>query len=97
MTNSYETDFVQWLDKQVSFLLKCNYAQLDIINVVEEVKLGNLCNLWKQIIAHKLKLEYSQLITVQKCWQDEIDEFYEQLGLVWTKTLRNTLDLGKIY
>ena len=45
MTNSYETDFVQWLDKQVSFLLKCNYAQLDIINVVEEVKLGNLCNL----------------------------------------------------
>ena len=68
MTNSYETDFVQWLDEQATLLLKGKYEQLDVINLVEEIQtLGRsevreAFNLLKQIIAHKLKLEYSQLI-----------------------------------
>ncbi len=103
MTNTYETDFVQWLDDQANLLLKGKYEQLDIINLVEEIEALGISevreafNLLKQIIAHKLKLEYSQLIYPRKHWQDEIDEFYEQLELVLTKTVRNKLDLDKIY
>ncbi|ACB49971.1 hypothetical protein cce_0620 [Crocosphaera subtropica ATCC 51142] len=91
------------LDEQANLLLKGKYEQLDVINLVEEIQaLGRsevreTFNLLKQIIAHKLKLEYSQLIYPRKHWQDEIDEFYEQLGLFLTKTVRNKLDLYKIY
>ncbi|MEA5535214.1 DUF29 domain-containing protein [Crocosphaera sp. XPORK-15E] len=103
MTSTYEKDFVQWLDEQASFLLQGKYEQLDVTNLVEEIEaLGRsevraAFNLLKQIIAHKLKLEYSELIDPRKHWQDEIDEFYEQLGFVLTKTVRNKLDLEKIY
>jgi hypothetical protein len=103
MTSTYEKDFVQWLDEQASLLLKGKYEQLDVINLVEEIEaLGRsevrtAFNLLKQIIAHKLKLEYSELIDPKKHWQDEIDEFYEQLAFVLTKTVRNKLDLEKIY
>ncbi|MGB5595735.1 MAG: DUF29 domain-containing protein [Crocosphaera sp.] len=103
MTSTYEKDFVQWLDEQANLLLKGKYEQLDIINLVEEIEaLGRsevreAFNLLKQIIAHKLKLEYSQLIYPRKHWQNEIDEFYEQLGFVLTKTVINKLNLEKIY
>ncbi len=38
MTNSYETDFVQWLDEQATLILNGKYEQLDVINLVEEIQ-----------------------------------------------------------
>ncbi|GBF79254.1 DUF29 domain-containing protein [Aphanothece sacrum] len=99
----YETDYPLWLEKQAIALKNRDINNLDWINLLEEIEyLGNeqihaVNNLLKQIIIHRLKLDYSPEIYSRHHWKCEINAFIDNLEDKLTKSMINKIDLEKPY
>jgi hypothetical protein len=103
----YEIDDVQWLEETVKLLKDCQFEDLDLENLIEELEdLGSekknaVVSLLDQIIRHLLLLEYwpEERKYNANHWKGEIYNFRLQLQRRRTKTLYNhlTLKLDSIY
>lgn len=104
MTNNlYETDYYLWLEKQARAIKNHDVNALDWINLLEEIEslgkeqLNAVNSLLKQVIIHRLKLDYLQDELNRNHWESEINTFVDQIEDRLTKTLKNKLDLPKLY
>ncbi|MEA5510433.1 DUF29 domain-containing protein [Crocosphaera sp. UHCC 0190] len=104
MKNSlYDTDFVGWVFTQVQALKDRNPDFLDWDNLKEEIEslgkeqLNAVNSLLKQVIIHRLKLDYLNDNLNKNHWETEINGFVDQIEDRLTATLRNKIDLPKIY
>ena len=85
MTNNiYDRDFVAWADEQALLIEQKRFAELDIVNLVEEVKdLGNrhrdaLESQLIRLLMHLLKWDY-QPDKRSKSWGSTIKEARKQI------------------
>ena len=104
MTNNlYETDYYLWLENQAIAIKNHDVNALDWINLLEEIEslgkeqLNAVNSLLKQVIIHRLKLDYLQDELNRNHWESEINTFVDQIEDRLTKTLKNKLDLPKLY
>jgi hypothetical protein len=103
MTNLYETDFFEWTKIQAKALNEHNIKLLDWDHLKEEIedlgneKLNAVNSFLRQLIEHRLKLDYSQEIYPRNHWLKEVDNFQNEIEDRLTKSLLNKLDLGKQY
>lgn len=101
--NTYDSDYYQWLTEQSSALNQRESALIDWEHLSEELALmGNeilrsVNSLLKQVIIHKLKLEYSAEVYPRQHWENEIVTFQENLEDLISNSLRNKIELEKIY
>ncbi|MEA5509456.1 DUF29 domain-containing protein [Crocosphaera sp. UHCC 0190] len=99
----YETDYPLWLEKQGNALKNRDVNALDWNNLLEEIEyfaneqIHAVNNLLKQIIIHRLKLDYSFDIYSRHHWQCEINAFIDNLEDKLTNSIRNKIDLEKPY
>ncbi|MEA5534736.1 DUF29 domain-containing protein [Crocosphaera sp. XPORK-15E] len=99
----YETDYPLWLEKQGNALKNRDVNGLDWNNLLEEIEyfaneqIHAVNNLLKQIIIHRLKLDYSFDIYSRHHWQCEINAFIDNLEDKLTNSIRNKIDLEKPY
>ncbi len=103
ITNLYETDFVEWTIKQAQALNDHNIKALDWDNLKEEIEdlgkeqINAVHSFIKQIIIHKLKLDYTNEILSRGHWIDEIDDFQDEIERRLTKTLLNKIKIQPEY
>jgi hypothetical protein len=103
MTNLYETDFFEWTKIQAKALNEHNIKLLDWDHLKEEIedlgneKLNAVNSFLRQLIEHRLKLDYSQEIYPRNHWLKEVDNFQNEIEDRLTKSLLNKLDFGKQY
>ena len=103
ITNLYETDFVEWTIKQAQALNDHNIKALDWDNLKEEIEdlgkeqINAVHSFLKQIIIHKLKLDYTNEILSRGHWIDEIDDFQDEIERRLTKTLLNKIKIQPEY
>ncbi len=103
MANLYETDFVQWTEQQAKALSEHNEKALDWENLKEEIddlgkeQINAVHSFLKQIIIHRLKLDYTNDQLSRKHWIDEIDDFQDEIERRVTKTLLNKIKLDAEY
>ncbi len=101
--NLYETDFVEWTIKQAQALNDHNINALDWYNLKEEIEdlgkeqINAVHSFLKQIIIHRLKLDYTNEILSRRHWIDEIDDFQDEIERRLTKTLLNKINLQPEY
>ena len=101
--NLYETDYYLWLEKQAIAIKNHDANTLDRVNLLEEIEslgkeqLNAVNNLLKQVIIHRLKLDYLQDELNRNHWESEINTFVDQIEDRLTNTLKNKLDLPKLY
>lgn len=99
----YETDYFLWLEKQAIAIRKRDVGGLDWDNLLEELEyLGreqvNAVNsLLKQIIIHRLKLDYISEIYSRHHWKCEINAFIDDLEDKLTNAILNKVDQKKPY
>ncbi len=96
----YEQDYPLWLEKTAQLLQQRKWSDLDIDNLVEEIEgLGieqkrKLESYLRQLLLHLLLYCYweQERDYCAKGWQDEIDNFRDELEiLLRSKTLYNYL------
>ncbi|WP_293119477.1 DUF29 domain-containing protein [Okeania sp. SIO1I7] len=103
MTNLYETDFVQWTEEQAKALNEHNEKALDWENLREEIdnlgkeKINAVHSFFKQIIIHRLKLDYTNDIRSRRNWIDEIDDFQDEIERRLTNTILNKINIEAEY
>jgi len=103
MTSLYETDFVQWTEEQAKALKEHNEKALDWDNLKEEIddlgkeQINAVHSFLKQIIIHRLKLDYSNEILSRGYWIDEVDDFQDEIERRLTKTLLNKINIEAEY
>lgn len=99
----YDTDFFLWTQHQAEALRDHKISVLDWPNLAEEVEalgrseLRMVNSLIKQIIIHKIKLDYLADKDGRKHWLKEINNFRDQLEYTLTNSLKNKIDLQKLY
>ncbi|MGK7931299.1 MAG: DUF29 domain-containing protein [Microcystaceae cyanobacterium] len=102
-SNLYETDFVEWAFSQAIALNHRDIKSLDWEHLKEEIEnLGReqihaVNNLLKQVIIHRLKLDYLNDELNRNHWESEINAFVDQIEDRLTATLIQKIDLSKIY
>lgn len=80
----YDKDFLLWTEQQAAVLRTGHLSALDKEGLLEELEdMGNerkeaLQSLIRNILAHLLKLEFSQASDPRAGWVDEISEFRAQ-------------------
>ncbi len=96
--NLYETDYVQWLEKNVNFLKEGKINLVDYEHLIEELEdLGReqrhkVESYLRQLLKHLLLYQYwdSQKLYCASGWADEIDNFRAELEiLLRSRTLFN--------
>jgi hypothetical protein len=103
MNKLYETDFVQWTEEQAKALSEHNQKALDWENLKEEIEdlgkeqINAVHSFLKQIIIHRLKLDYTNDILSRKYWIDEIDDFQDEIERRLSKTLLNKINIDAEY
>jgi len=103
MTNLYEIDFVQWTEEQAKALKEHNEKALDWENLKEEIdnlgkeQINAVHSFLKQIIIHRLKLDYTNDILSRGHCLDEIDDFQDEIERRLTKTLLNKINIEAEY
>lgn len=103
MTNLYETDFVRWTEEQAKALSEHNEKALDWEHLKEEIddlgkeQINAVHSFLKQIIIHRLKLDYTNEILSRRHWIDEIDDFQDEIERRLTKTLLNKINIEPEY
>ena len=103
MNDLYETDFVEWTIKQSQALNDHNLKALDWDNLKEEIEnlgkeqINAVHSFLKQIIIHRLKLDYTNEILSRSHWIDEIDDFQDEIERRLTKTLLNKIKIQPEY
>lgn len=99
----YDTDYFLWLEKQATAIRNNDINAVDWVNLLEEIEslgreqLNALNSLLKQVIIHRLKLDYLQDELNRNHWESEINTFVDQIEDRLTNTLKNQLDLSKVY
>ncbi|ACK70981.1 protein of unknown function DUF29 [Gloeothece citriformis PCC 7424] len=99
----YERDFYQWTIEQAQALREQKLEAIDWINLTDEIEsLGNeqlhaVESYLKQLIPHKFKLQYVNDQYSRKGWEDEIDNFLDEIEDRLTNSMRPKIDLDKIY
>lgn len=102
-TNLYETDYILWIEEQVKALSEHNEKALDWYNLKEEInslgkeQINAIHSFLKQIIIHRLKLDYTNKKLSRNHWINEIDDFQDEIERRLTKTLLNKIDIDKEY
>ena len=77
-TNLYETDYILWIEEQVKALSEHNEKALDWYNLKEEInslgkeQINAIHSLLKQIIIHRLKLDYTNKKLSRNHWIKEL-------------------------
>nr|WP_041933757.1 DUF29 domain-containing protein [Gloeothece verrucosa] len=96
--NLYEEDYLLWLETTANFLKEKNFAQLDLINLIEEIEaLGReerrkLEIYLRQLLKHLLFYQYWIVPDCKHHWATEIANFRLELKkLIKSKTLYNYL------
>ncbi len=103
MTDIYETDFVQWTEEQAKALSEHNEKALDWENLKEEIdnlgkeQINAVHSFLKQIIIHRLKLDYTNDIQSRGHWMDEIDDSQDEIEIRLTNTLLNKINIQPQY
>ncbi|MEB3310140.1 MAG: DUF29 domain-containing protein [Snowella sp.] len=101
--NLYETDYYLWLEKTIEALQSSNLSQIDYQNLIEELTslgktdLRTVNSLIKQIIIHRLKIDYLPDREPRKHWCKEIFNFQDQLSDTLTAFLQAKIDLDELY
>ncbi|MGK7942974.1 MAG: DUF29 domain-containing protein [Microcystaceae cyanobacterium] len=101
--NLYETDFVEWTLSQALALSHHDINNLDWDHLKEEIEnlgreqINAVNSLLKQVMIHRLKLDYLQDELNRNHGESEINSFVDQIEDRLTATLINKLDLSKIY
>ncbi len=99
----YETDYYLWLEQTIEDLRSSNLSQIDYQNLIEELTslgrtdLRTVNSLVKQIIIHRLKLDYLPEREPRKHWCKEIFNFQDQLSDTLTASLTQKIDLDELY
>ncbi|NJL89272.1 MAG: DUF29 domain-containing protein [Coleofasciculaceae cyanobacterium SM2_1_6] len=99
----YETDYHLWLEQTIEALQASDLSTIDCQNLIEElISLGKtdlrtVNSLIKQIIIHRLKLDYLPDREPRKHWCKEIFNFQDQLADTLTASLQNKIDLAELY
>ncbi|MDJ0730349.1 MAG: DUF29 domain-containing protein [Crocosphaera sp.] len=99
----YETDYCLWLEKQASAIKNRDVECLDWDNLLEEIEylgreeINAVNSLLKQIIIHRLKLDYTSNIYSRHHWKCEINAFIDDIEDKLTNSIRNKIDLKKPY
>jgi hypothetical protein len=96
---TYDTDLLEWSDHQAQLLREGRFEELDLENLIEEVKeLGKsefkTCYSYvKLIMIHLLYLNYweAEKEYNQKHWEREIDNFRVLLESIITPSIKNKL------
>ena len=102
-TNLYETDYLLWIEEQVKALSEHDEKALDWDNLKEEInslgkeQINAIHSFLKQIIIHKLKLDYTNEKLSRNHWINEIDDFQDEIERRLTKTLLNKINLEPEY
>jgi hypothetical protein len=85
MTTQYHKDFCAWSHQQATLLSQGRLGELDIEHLIEELEnMGasekrELQSLFRQILVHLLKLDYSPAVDPRAKWTEEVSEFRAQL------------------
>ena len=80
-TTLYETDYYLWLEQTIEVLRSSDASKIDYQNLIEELthlgktELRTVNSLVKQIIIHRLKLDYLPDREPRKHWCKEIFNF----------------------
>ncbi|MEB3229574.1 MAG: DUF29 domain-containing protein [Leptolyngbyaceae bacterium] len=91
---SYDTDFMTWCEVQADLLRTQNYAQLDRLNLIEELEdmgreqFRKTLSLVRQIIIHILKVQTFPDDPACNHWRGEIVAFQIDLEDVVTGSIR---------
>jgi hypothetical protein len=102
--NTYNTDFVRWIERQTRFLKKGAFAELDIPNLIEEIRsLGKndkrtLKSQLTRLLMHLLKQRLQpEKQTHSNSWTNSIVEATREINYLIedSPSLRN--ELKKIY
>lgn len=99
-TKLYETDFSQWAVAQADHLRNEEYAELDLLNLIEEIEdmaarhRAELHNRLVRIIAHLLKMACEPNSRAMRSWKEEVLAYRDDLNhmLESNATLRKTAD-----
>lgn len=84
----YDTDFNLWIQETVTQLKTCNFSQLDVANLIEEVEsLGkkdkrSLKSFLIHLLEHLLKRCYVPMSDCYRAWEIEIRNFRQQIALI---------------
>jgi hypothetical protein len=103
ISNLYETDFIQWTQEQAKALSEHNQKALDWENLKEEIEdlgkeqINAVHSFLKQIIIHRLKLDYTNERTSRNHWLAEIDDFQDEIERRLTKILLNKINIEAEY
>ncbi|MGH2414477.1 MAG: DUF29 domain-containing protein [Microcystaceae cyanobacterium] len=99
----YDQDFYQWTLKQSQALRERNVEALDWDNLTLEIEslgkeqLHAVESYLKQLIAHQFKLQYVDDEYCRLGWQKEINTFKDGIEDRLTNSLKNKIDLEKVY
>jgi hypothetical protein len=99
----YETDYYLWLEQTIQALRASELSTIDCQNLIEELTslgktdLRTVNSLIKQVIIHRLKLDYLPDRGPRKHWCKEIFNFQDQLSDTLTASLKNKIDLDELY
>jgi hypothetical protein len=99
----YETDYYLWLEQTIEALRSSDLSQIDCQNLIEElISLGKtdlrtVNSLVKQIMIHRLKLDYLPDREPRKHWCKEIFNFQDQLSDTLTASLKTKIELDELY
>ncbi|MEL4894557.1 DUF29 domain-containing protein [Crocosphaera sp. Alani8] len=99
----YETDYFLWLENQALAIKNRDIEGLDWENLLEEIEylgreqINAVNSLLKQIIIHRLKLDYTSNIYSRHHWKCEINSFIDNLEDKLTNSIRNKITLEKPY
>ena len=80
--SSYERDFYAWTQKQAALLREQCFNELDLVNLIEEIK--SLGRSEKRELESRLKVLLMHLLK----WQFQADE-HDRHGRSWLLTIRN--------
>ncbi len=81
---THDTDFLLWTEEQAALLRAGRLAEADIENILEEIEdMGKeqkvaLQSLFRQILLHLLKLDFSPATAPRAAWVEEVSEFRDQ-------------------
>jgi hypothetical protein len=109
MSDLYETDILEWSERQADLLRRIargervNDADLDWPNIVEEIEsVGNeqlhaVESLLVMALVHMLKTEGWPLSQDAPAWRAEAIRFRGDAAARFTPSMRQRLDLAKLY
>ena len=96
-SESYDTDFYIWIERQAELLRAQRFEELDLDNLIEEVEglaraeLNSVLSNASVIIEHLLKLEHSPATEPRAGWRASVREHRRRLRRELTPRLRQLL------